>query len=779
MSAPLHAQTDKPPAEGVVRPVGPIQDPDAASPLIGQIDVEFLTLRNVSLESIQSHIQVREGLPYSQTLVDRSIRSLYQTGRFDFIEVRTDPLPNNQVRLVFVVQPKYRIQSITYVGNDEYSTRRLKSKTETPAGQSLDERNIRKDRDALLKFYREKGFTKATIDYDIKRDGQTGLAEVKYVINEGPRLKIKVVKFIGNTEFSQRRLRKEMETRRRWFMSWLTGSGRFDETKFQEDLDKLRTLYQNNGYLDVNIAESNVSLEYPTAKTIAITIRIDEGRQYRMGNITFSGNKIYKTELLARVVRLLPGDVFSPEKLDKDLENLRDFHGIGGYLDCSIKAERKPNIESGAIDINYAIEEGGKFAVETIQIEGNTKTKSIVVLRELALAPGEVFNTVWMKNSEQRLKNTRFFEDVTLAPEATNIPGRRNLKVTVHEARTGQFQFGAGFSSLESAMVFFELSQGNFDLFNYRSLFQGDGQKFRLRLSVGSRSNEATIAFEEPWFLERRLALGVELYRRESNYSTQNYSEIRTGFEVYLRKRLIELWDGQLSYRLEQVNIGDVPINAPQVILDEAGTKIVSKIGFNMVRDTRNDLIFTTRGMRLQIGTEFAGVGGDVKYVKLESRDAFYIPTFELGDQVIIMLARVGSFWEYSDEKVPFWDRFFLGGPDTLRGFEYRAVGPTAYNGFYQEFVGGTSYGFGSLEYSIKLADPLRIAAFYDWGFVNRDNFDWDPSGYNDNWGFGIRLMVLGNPLRLDYGIPITSTVQDGIDNDQGGQFNFSFGTRF
>lgn len=765
----------------------------AQNTIIRSVDVEFISLQNVSLEAIQSHIQVRPGLPYSQTLVDRSVRSLYQTGLFDFIEVRTEPQDGGDVRLVFVVQPKYRIQEITFDGNDKYSDRRLRSKTEVRAGMSLDERSIRKDRDEILKYYREKGFTRSSVDYDIQRDTATGLATVSYRIVEGTRLKIKRVDFIGNQAFSQRTLRKEIDTRRRWWLSWLTGSGRFDETKFQEDLDKLRTFYQNNGYLDVAISESNVSLDYPTEKTIVITIRVDEGRLYRMGRISIEGNKIYETSLLMRVLRLLPGDVFSPEKLDKDLETLRDFHGAAGYLDADIRAERKPNLQTGDIDVNYVIEEKEKYLVESIRIEGNTKTKSIVILRELALAPGQTFNTVWMKNSEQRLKNTRFFDNVSLTPESTNIPGRRDLKVSVQEGRTGQFQFGAGFSSLENAVVFFELNQGNFDLFNYRSFFQGDGQKFRFRASVGSRSNEVVIAFEEPWFLERRLALGTEIYRRESEYNSDYYTEIRTGIEVYLRKRLFELVDGQLSYRLENIEIEDVLRFAPDDIIAEDGSRVSSKIGFNMVRDTRNDLIFTTRGARLQFNTEFAGLGGDTKYVRFDTRNAFYIPTFEAGEQVVSILVRAGSLWAYDNSNIPFFDRFYLGGPDTLRGFEFRDVSPRqpfrnpldrTQIILGSEAVGGNSYGFGSLEYSVKVADPLRIAMFYDWGFVNSGEFDWDPSFYHDNWGIGIRLLVLGNPLRLDYGIPITSRVYDlgggqTFDSDRGGQFNFSFGTRF
>jgi outer membrane protein insertion porin family len=196
--------------------------------------------------------------------------------------------------------------------------------------------------------------------------------------------------------------------------------------------------------------------------------------------------------------------------------------------------------------------------------------------------------------------------------------------------------------------------------------------------------------------------------------------------------------------------------SAPQLIFEEAfnSPRSVSKVSLTLWRDTRNDLIFTTRGSRISLTSTFAGIGGDTEYVKLEGRSAFFLPTFEFGDQVISILGRVGSLWEYSGQPVPFFDRFYLGGPNSLRGFDYRDVGPVSG----REPIGGNSYAFGSLEYSIKVADPLRLAIFYDWGFVNQADFDFNPSSFNDNWGVGVRLLVLGNPLRLDLGLPLTST---------------------
>jgi outer membrane protein insertion porin family len=760
--------------------------------IVGDIEIEFVDIRNISDEAVLARLQIREGMPYSQNLVDRSIRNLYSTRLFDFIEARTEDIPGGQIRVIFTVQARYRIGKIEITGNKKVKTRRLRREVGIRVGQGIDERRIRRDADSLTEYYRGKGYTEVRVDYRIDKDPNSGEGSVAFLINEGLKLKIDDVEFIGNTAFSGGKLKKEMETRKRGIFSWLTGTGRFDEVKFQEDLERLRVKYLNAGYLDVSIPESNVSLDYPKPGKIVVTIRIDEGRQYRVGEIRFEGNSIFPTPLLFASIDLLPGDVFSPEVLDEDVERISNIYGSVGYLDTSVRPDRRANIETGNIDLIYDIRESEKFDVESIVIEGNTKSKSIIIIRELALSPGRTFNMVYMKNSEAILRNTRFFDEVQLSPEPTNIPGKRNLKIRVKEGRTGNFQFGAGFSSIENAVFFFEVSQGNFDLFKWRSPFlQGDGQKFRFRGSIGSTSNEVVLAFEEPWFFERRLAFGFELFRRETDYNSSTYDEMRTGLQVHLRKRLFGLINGQLAYNYEIVDLRNVSINAPTVIRQEAtqSPRAVSKMAFTMWRDTRNDLIFTTRGSRVSLTSTFAGIGGDTEYLKFEARSAFFVPTFELGDQVITILARGGSIWEYSGEFAPFFDRFYMGGPDSLRGFDYRDVGPVSgvsgEGGFIGEPIGGNSYAFASLEYSIKLAEALRIAMFYDWGVINQDDFDFNPSSYNDNWGFGVRLLVLGNPLRLDFGIPITSTVikdENGnviYDNDSGNQFNFSFGTRF
>ncbi|MDP0500958.1 MAG: outer membrane protein assembly factor BamA [Verrucomicrobiota bacterium JB022] len=782
-----YAQTDT--AGGESQPAGEVAQ--APTQIVGDIQIEFVdTARNLSEEAVFARVQIREGQIYDQSLIDRSIRLLYNTRLFDYIEAVTEQMPDNQIRVIFRVQGRYRINDIDFVGNDKISDRRLRDKVKSGIGFILDERSINEDAVAIRDYYREKGYTEVEVNYDIERDDVTGQGSVTFQIDEGRKLKIETIDFVGNDTLDDDELSDEMETSERRWWSFLTGSGRFNEKTFQEDLEKVRAYYIERGFLDVSIPESNVSLEYPKDGEISLTIRVDEGKQYRVGSIDFQGEDIYPQPLLYSIIRLRPGEVFSPKVLSEDVEALENVYGVRGYLDVDIRPERVPNIETGNIDLVFRINEGTPSDVESIIVEGNTKTKSTVIVRELALQPGRTFNLIYMKNSEARLKNTRYFEDVQLNHVATNVPGRRNLNIRVSEARTGNFQIGAGFSTLENMVLFFEVSQSNFDIFKWRSpVLQGDGQKFRFRGSIGSRSNELVLSWEEPWLFEQRLAFGFTLFRSESEYNSSYYDEMRTGIELYLRKRLFGLVDGNLAYRYEIVDLDNVSGFAPQVIRDEAAfsPRSISKVNFTMVRDTRNDLVLTTRGSRFSLHTGFAGLGGDTEYAELETRNAVFIPLFKTGDQVLSVLFRAGSLYEYSDKPTPFFDRYYLGGPDTLRGFEYREVSPRDDDGL--ENIGGNSYAFSSFEYTVKVAGPLRVAAFYDWGFVNQGDFEFDPGSYNDNFGFGIRLMVLGNPLRLDYGIPLTTTTEYGTNdagqrkllytNDSGNVFNFSFGTRF
>jgi outer membrane protein insertion porin family len=764
-------------------------------PVINSIVPEFKGFRSVSDQYIFGNIQLRPGMNYNPALLDQSIRTLYSTGYFEFVEVRVENAENDTVDVIFEMVSKYTIERIRFLGNDSYSDSRLASKAEIESGNPLDEYLVSVAAGAITEYYVEKGFPDVEVDYRIQRDEQTGFAVVNFDIDEGGKVRITEINFEGNEAFKDKVLRKQLETSEHGWLSWLIGSGKFDEKKFKEDLNILRKFYRDSGYLDCVINEDEVSIDFVEADEIVITIPIIEGQLYFLGEFTVENATVYTTDELLGQVRLQTGDPFSPQGVDDAATAIRDYYTSQGYLDSRVRAERVPNMETRKIDVVFRVRESEKFYVESIKVEGNTKSKARVIIRELALSPGDVFDLKRMEVSQRRLENTSFFQDVRLNPEPTNVPGRKDLGITVREGRTGNFTFGAGFGSVESAVIYFEVSQGNFDLFNWRSGFQGDGQKFRFRASVGTNSNQVLIAFEEPWLFEQRLAFGVELYRTESDFNSADYNELRTGFELYLRRRLFELVEARLSYRLELVEIFDVDRNpnpalfgsdiradgsvandgVADVFQRAEGEDLVSKVGLTFLRDTRETLIFTRKGNRSSLEFEYAGIGGDVNYYKMEGRTAHFIPTFDTLEQSLSIIARAGSVTPFGQsEIVPFYDRFYLGGPDTLRGFDFREVGPRD-DDDPNESIGGNTYTMVSLEYGFRIAEPLGLVVFYDWGFVNKDDFDFSMSDYADNWGVGARIMLMGSPLKLDLGIPITSP--EGIDG--GTQFNFSFGTRF
>lgn len=795
-------------------PAASAQDEEAPDepkpPKIRKLIVNFTGLSNVNEEVARANMSLREGEDYDQIAIDRDIRTLYRTQLFEHIEVRLQPVGENEVDLLFDIRPKFRVSSISFDGNEKLRDKRLEKELEVSVNHVLNERRVKDGAKLLKEYYLKRGYSQARVDYEIDRNPATGFGNVIYKIREGGKYKISKVKFAGNENVPSRKLRRKIKTKKRGIFSIFTGSGKFDSDQFEDDLETLKDVYMEEGHLDIGIDQSQVKFSYPSKRRMVIEIAVEEGKEYRVGSIDFDGNELYKGEILRLMLGVRSGDIHRPEKLEEDVERLEDFYGQFGYMETRVRLSQVPNVTTGNMDIVYQIYESEKYQVESIEIEGNTKTRSIVVIRELALGPGSTFDSVRMDASKMRLENTRYFEDVNISPQTTQIPGRRDLRITFQEGRTGNFSFGAGFSSLEKGTFFIELTQSNFDIFNWRGAFQGDGQKFRLRAQLGSLSSQIVLAFEEPWLFEKRLSLGFNLFETSSSLSSL-YSVEQSGFDVYLRKRLIELIEARLSYSLVQYGYGDFGSEVPQAQIEsfEQSNGKISSLNLTLLRDRRDRIINTFSGSRYELDLTKAGgpLGGNFEYYKVETRNAFYLPLARFHTQTIEFLLRAGVVQETGDSTfVPYEERFYLGGPNTLRGFEFRDVSPKAGSYFphlgagripYE--IGGKTYGLFSAEYSIGFTEGFRGAIFYDGGFVNKAAGDfgldreverglfnehevvlgWNRSGYNDNFGVGIRISVMGTPLRLDYAIPIrTSGSSDTGGNDNGAQFNFTFGGR-
>ena len=769
---------------------------------ISSISIELEGPDTIGKSFILQNLQIETGIPYKSNAIDKSITNLMATGAIDDVKVFLDPeiSTEQEVALVFKVYTKSRIGTIIFEGNDKLSDRKLEKEIEISIGELLDESEIKADQRALKELYLEKGFWNSQVDSQIitKEEGRS--VSVVFKIIENEKRKIGKIIFEGNKNISDKKLLKEMETAPWRFWRFWSKRSRYRPSIFEEDLIKLRTAFRDQGFLDVTIEQSGVKIIPKGSNSLDVVIRVDEGERSYFGEISIVGNSVITAKDLKRLdsradKELKTGDHYSPTLLSEERNRLRKKYGEHGYLDARVVSIRKPNLQTGQIDLRFEITENNKFTVNTIQVRGNEKTKTTAIVRELALAPGETFDLLRMETSESRLRNTRFFEKVTLddEPIASQDPelqsSRRNLVVNVEEGRTGHVSFGVGFSTLEKAMMFAEFRQGNFDIMRWRSphRLQGDGQKFRLRLKLGARSNEVRLALEEPWFMNRRVAAGFELFREKSDYYSSYYDEMRAGFEVYFRKRLFELVEGRLFYRLEDVIISDIGIGVPAFITNDPKydpskkeiDRTISKVGLSLTRDTRNSILFPSEGSIVTLRKEFAGgpFGGDADYGRFELQGAKFFETFTPMEQVLSIVGRTGTLGRFDgkDADVPFFEKFFLGGPYNLRGWDYREAGPQDS----KEPNGGNSYSYLSAEYTFKIADPLRFAVFYDGGFLRTNDFKFlpgdDMEGWHDNWGLGARIMVMGMPLRLDLGFPISDPSKTGGSP----QFHFSGGTRF
>jgi len=783
-----------------------------SAPKISKIEIKHRGPQAVSDELIRANIRIKPGDSYLPTAIDEDVRNLYSTGLFYDIQVHRDAAPDGTMVLIYEVQGKPRLVDIKFQGNKKFSDSKLHKKITSKINSPLDEQKLFTDSQEILKMYQKSGYPHTQVKYVLNIDTAAGRGIATFEITESPKIKLVDVHFMGAKAFTQRKLRKQIKTRRHWMFSWITSSGVLKDEQFEEDQEKLKEFYRDHGYIDFEI--QSIEFVNPTPRTLIIRFHVYEGAQYKVGSVKFVGNKIFSDADLARGMRTLHslkgtkgklghhglpmdvGDNFTPKVFTSDIEAVEDFYGSKGYIDVSTSTRnlivlRIPNTEAGTMDLEFRIEEGQKSYVEKIEIRGNTKTKDKVIRRELAVSPGEVFDMVRVKVSKERLEQLQFFEPgkVEARPQPTDIPNRKDLVIGVDEKNTGNLSLGAGFSSVDSIVGFAEVSQGNFDLF-HPPTFTGAGQKFRLRVQIGTQRQDYIISFQEPWFLGRRLKLDVELYYRDLNFQSPGdiYHETHAGARFGISRALRPNVIGGLTYTIEDLGIflnpgyhgyeqlgimnqgsGGSPGNqgSPQIfnpnvpndIINETGHHLLSQVGGSLAYDTRNSALLPNRGQRTELYGAFVGgpLGGDKEYYKLELRTAWYFKGF-LPGHVLEILGRGGVAESLEHQDVPFYDRYYLGGLTSLRGFKYRDISPRQTNPPFEEPIGGDTLWFGSAEYSIPIIDRLRFAAFYDVGAVAARSYHFgDLSNFNDNWGLGLRLNLPIGPLRLDYGIPITN----------------------
>ena len=794
----------------------------AAEPNVRKVTIEVSGTGAVSSAFVLGHVSLQEGAPFSRESASDTVRALYATGRFAQAEVipTLDPV-SGLIDVRIIVEPRPLISAVRFEGlNGLEDESDLIEDLGIRAGDALDPSVLSRGRNkAIERLRKNRPFSTIDLRREQSPDGRVAIIAVASLT---PSLRVGKVEVDGAKQIDEDELLAGAELKigswRWWKLSGLTGGGRLSADDYRQDCERILAYYRARGFLDVEVGSTDAATQCTVRDVsgdegwVDVVYRIQEGRRYVVGDVQVSGNELgkseaspFRTEKLLKLIanqaedaglissgtdQLAPGSWYSSTAVEVAVDKVRATYGSRGYLDVQIGVVRTPNLSTGAIDVRFEIRESNPSTVRQVLIEGNTKTRSTVIARELALAPGDLFDLQAARRTESRLRNTRFFESVRVTPVPTPIPDQRDLLIALKEGPTGMVSFGAGFSSVEQLVGFIEYSEGNFDAFNPEGWFRGGGQKFRLRVSAGNLSNSIEHSFEEPALWERDLAVGYNIYQRYAGYQSSYYDLSTRGFDVYARRNIFGIQSrlsiGARSVELTSVNAAVVP---PDVLAESGQKRSIPEIMLSLVRDTRDEFTFPTRGYRIALTNTLAGgwLGGDVDYLKTDLRMGRWFLISREANQTISFYARTGTY--QPNAAVPFYERQELGGAYDLRGFKYNYVGaPDTFQtggttALYQP-VGGLTYGLFTAEYTIQASDTLRWALFTDWGFVNKEANDFSTSDMNGDYGIGLRILLGGAVLRLDFGFLISPTTVQTLTgpqtvNDNGMQLNFSFGTSF
>ena len=742
---------------------------------LNNLKINLLANKSVSESYVQSFFSFKSGDIVHTESLNAITKNLNKTGWFDSIDWEGTILEQGKFDLVLNATVCPKVEDFEFHGNKEFKAEDLIATIKSRVNEPLNQQRLQKDVLLLEKFYYSKGFNKVHIKAHAQSTKEN-YAKIIVEIQEGTRYKIKDIKIKGAQSFPESTLLDLLHTKTWGVFSWFTKTGRYNEEMFLQDIDTLQDFYRDKGYLDIEIDRNKVQFE-TNGEALRITIHVNEGTRYTIRNVSLITDIAEDQEALRKCIPLKSGDAAGVNAIEQASEAIRDFYGKHGYIVAKVNVQRSLASED-QLDLAFNVTRGLQYHINSIYLTGNIHTQSRVILRELNLAPGDVLDRTRIKRAEQRLQNTGFFKSVLISPEECNSACEKDLKVAVEENKTGSIFFSGALNSVDKITFGVTLSQNNFDYKNSKDYYRGAGQKFQLATSIGKNSNSVELSFEEPWLFDRELRFGFNLFRTMNKYSGDDYKEQRLGSEFYLGKRLFEQVEGKLYYRIEQFKLTGVANDVSQVIKDEQGSRVTSKVGLLLERDTRDQFIYPTKGMYLAWDNQVAGLGGKTKYFRTKATAAHWFLISPNHEQVLLIGGKAGMVRGFGGKKVPLFEREFLGGPDDLRGFDYHEVGPKS-NDKYKENLGGTKFAFIKSEYSVKVNSIVRVVGFFDAGQVKEFSYtvkDAKSCCFCSDAGIGLRIHVMGAPFRLDFAFPLKA---DAYNKKKAPNIAYSFGVSF
>ncbi|PHR60302.1 MAG: outer membrane protein assembly factor BamA [Robiginitomaculum sp.] len=782
------------------------QDAGAAVPQQVSRIRQIIVRGNQRLEAgtVQSYLLLGPGDPFDAQLIDLSLKTLFATGLFADISI----VEQNNTLVVSVVENPI-INRVIFEGNRALKEDKLRDEVQAKPRAIFTRARVQGDVQRIIELYRRSGRFAATVTPKIAEQPQNRV-DLIFEVTEGPVTDVRRINFVGNVIFSDAELRRVLATQESRWWKLLTSNDNYDPDRLEYDRDQLRKYYGDKGYADFRVVSSVAELT-PDRKNFYITFTVDEGIKYKFGEISVETElDALNTDILEALLPLQTGQLYKNQKIEDSVDTLTFAAGATGYAFVEIRPSRSPNRDTRTVDVTFRVNEGPRVYIERIDIIGNTSTLDRVVRREMQLVEGDAFNRALLDRSRNLIRRLGFFKEVEISETAGSKPDRAVIEVKVEEQPTGELSFGAGFSSVDSFLLDISVSQRN---------FRGRGQFLRFAISASSRRQSVDMRFTEPRFLGRNMSAGFDLFNirsdflREASFETKSFGGgVRFGLPLTGNSSLF------LRYTLRNDTIsapesfqtdlfgnpvidanGNFVLNciASDQICSQVGSRLTSLIGFTLRWDRRNDPITPTRGFDISFDQDFAGFGGDVRFLRTRiTANAF---RGIIKDFIFSAHLDAGYITGWGGEDVRINDRFFKGGL-SFRGFDVAGVGPRIVelvddgNGGITEVardsLGGKAYAIGSFELAFPIGLPdeygIKAALFSEFGTLGvldaSDKVVSDPTRFavKDELAFraSVGLSIFWDspfgPVRFDFSRVLRSETYDDVKT-----FRFSQTTRF
>ncbi|MDE0159812.1 MAG: outer membrane protein assembly factor BamA [Candidatus Dadabacteria bacterium] len=707
--------------------------------------------RRTETSLIDLNIETKQGDEYSPQIVKEDLKRIFKLDFFQQVLVDVKPVEDG-LRVEFVVEENPVLADLKLSGNDKLKEDDIKEAVAFREGRIVSLRKITEGREIILALASEKGLVGTEVEYEIEPRGD-GVVDVVYRIDEGERKYIKEVELAGNSEIETKKIRKNMYSKPKYILSFITKRGLFKIEEIERDSDRIKATYIDNGYLDVRVSEPGI--RYDEEKDgYVVSFSIEEGLQYKVSTITFSGELAGDQDEIRPKLELLPDSVFSSFVLQSDIGKITDFYGDKGYAFANVTPDVRLDKGNNLVSIDYSIEKGEEVYIRNINILDNTRTRDNVVRRELSLQEQSLYSVSKLRAARYETARLGYFEDnvEVLTHRVEGTDDLMDIDVKVEERPTGFFSFGGGVSSVENFLFSGQIQESN--LFGY-------GKTLSLDAQVGGVTKALSLNYRDPYFFGTNWLLDISLYAHDRDY--RDFERAAKGISLGVGRRIKRNFQVRVFQEFSQQDVHNVRGDALFVLSETERTIVSTGVGLSW--DTRNNYLDPTKGFLLSTAVEYAGLfAGNTDFIKYNATAKSWIPFWK--GTYFAAKANYGLLHliDAGDDLVV-EERFFLGGPNTLRGFRYRRVGPrrpTDTGGYV--IIGGVQQVLASLDFVVPLSKTvgLKAVAFFDIGNAfDQDEFSLNPSNLRKDAGFGIRWISPLGPMKLDIGFPIGERLRD------------------